>query len=185
MSRGEPGGTGAAARVAILGLGNVLQGDDALGPYVVAMLSARYVFPEGVSVLDVGTPGLDLTPYIAGLDALIVIDAVRAAGAPGELRSYRRAELLEKPPPQRLSPHDPGLKECLLALELISQSPPEVMLVGAITESVDTAVGLSAAVRAGLPAVEAAVLAELDRLGLPARAKAQPGEPDLWWEKRP
>jgi len=138
-----------------------------------------------VSVIDAGTPGLDLTPFIAGLDALIVIDAVRASGAPGELRAYRRAELLEKPPPQRLSPHDPGLKECLLALELIGQSPAEVLLVGAIAGRLDTSLGLSEAVRAGLPQVEAAVLAELARLGVPARPKGIATAPNLWWEKEP
>ena len=185
MTDAQQGGAESAKRVAVLGLGNVLQGDDALGPYMAELLSARYEFPEGVSVLDAGTPGLDLIPYIAGVDALVVIDAVRAAGSPGELRAYRRAELLEKPPPQRLSPHDPGLRECLLALELIGQSPAEVLLVGLITGRVETAIGLSAPVYAGLPAVESAVLAELARLGLPARPKASPGEPNLWWEGQP
>jgi hydrogenase maturation protease len=184
MSDHEQGGA-EPRRIGVLGLGNVLQGDDALGPYVVELLSATYDFPPGVTVLDAGTPGLDLTPYIAGLDALIVIDAVRASGSPGELRSYRRAELLEKPPPQRLSPHDPGLKECLLALELIGQSPAEVLLVGLIPARVETAVGLTAAVRAGVPAVAAAVLAELSRLGVPARNREHPAEPNLWWEREP
>ena len=185
MADPELAGAAGVRRVAVLGLGNVLQRDDALGPYVAAVLMARYEFPPEVTVLDAGTPGLDLTPYVAGLDALIVVDAVRASGVPGELRSYRRAELLEKPPPQRLSPHDPGLKECLLSLELISQSPPEVLLVGAITERVDTSIGLTARVQAAVPAVAAAVLAELVRLGVPARPKVDPADPDLWWEKQP
>ena len=36
-------------RIGVLGLGNVLMGDDALGPYVIGLLSARYRFEEGVS----------------------------------------------------------------------------------------------------------------------------------------
>jgi len=184
MSDHERGGS-EPRRIAVLGLGNVLQGDDALGPYVAELLSATHDFPPGVTVLDVGTPGLDLTPHIAGLDALIVVDAVRASGAPGELRAYRRGELLEKPPPQRLSPHDPGLKECLLALDLIGRSPAEVLLVGAIPETVATGVGLTTAVREAVPAVAAAVLEELSRLGAPARLKQCPGEPNLWWERAP
>lgn len=182
---GDSHGEAGLRRIAVLGLGNVLQRDDALGPYVAELLSCTFDFPPGVTVLDAGTPGLDLTPYIAGLDVLIVVDAVRATGSPGELRSYRRAELLEKPPPQRLSPHDPGLNECLLSLELIGQSPGEVLLVGLITATVETGVGLSPAAQAGVPAVEAAVLAELARLGVPASRKEQPREPDLWWERAP
>jgi hydrogenase maturation protease len=172
-------------QIVVLGLGNVLQGDDALGPYVVEVLSSKYEFPQRVSLIDAGTPGLDLTPYIAGVDALVVIDAVRAAGAPGDLRCYRLAELLETPPPQRLSPHDPGLKECLLTLELVGQAPAEVLLVGLIPEHLGATPGLSDAVRAGLPAVESAVVAELQRLDVPVRPKTDPGEPDLWWERQP
>jgi hydrogenase maturation protease len=183
---GDPAESGGGElKIAVLGLGNVLQGDDALGPYLVEVLSATYEFPPGVSVIDAGTPGLDLTPYIAGLDALIVVDAVRASGDPGELRAYRRAELLETPPPQRLSPHDPGLKACLLTLELVGQSPPEVLLVGLIPDAMATSTGLSAPVRDGLPAVEAAVIAELGRLGVTVRRREPPGTPDLWWERQP
>jgi len=180
-ARGEAG----ARSIAILGLGNVLQGDDALGPYVVELLSARFEFAPGVSVLDAGTPGLDLTPFVAGVESLIVIDAVKASGTAGELRSYRRDELLAKPPPQRLSPHDPGLKACLLALELVGESPAEVLLVGLIPEKGETGVGPSDAVKRGIPGLEAAVLAELDRLGAPARPRERPREPGLWWEAKP
>jgi hydrogenase maturation protease len=185
MTAAERGEAGVGQRIAVIGLGNVLQGDDALGPYAVEMLSACCEFPPGVSVLDAGTPGLDLTPYVAGLDALIVIDAVMASGAPGELRAYRREELLAVAPPPRLSPHDPGLRECLLTLELIGKSPPEVLLVGLIPERIGSGVGLSEPVRSGLPALEAAVLAELSRLGVAAKPRREPCEPNLWWEKQP
>lgn len=90
------------ANVAVVGLGNVLMGDDALGPTVIKVLEAEYEFPRGVSVQDLGTPGLDLTPYLAGVRALIVVDTVQASGAPGEVRLYRRDEILKHPPQARL-----------------------------------------------------------------------------------
>ena len=52
-----------APLVRVLGLGNVLMGDDALGPWVVHHLVSTYDFPPEVAVVDVGTPGLDLVPY--------------------------------------------------------------------------------------------------------------------------
>jgi len=94
---------GAPGRVAVIGLGNVLMGDDALGPYAVRVLQAGWEFPPGVSVTDAGTPGLDLTPYILGVEALIVVDTVKADAPPGTLRLYRKDELLATPPAQRLS----------------------------------------------------------------------------------
>ena len=63
--------------VRILGVGNVLMGDDGFGPYVARTLGARYELPEHVEVQDVGTPGLDFTPY---LDGTGVIHDVREWG---------------------------------------------------------------------------------------------------------
>ena len=108
----------AEARVAVIGLGNVLLGDDGFGPHVVQVLLAGWDFPEGVAVHDLGTPGLDLAPWIHGLDALILVDGVRSEAPPGTLRLYRRAEVLSHPPGPRVSPHDPGLLEALMAAEL-------------------------------------------------------------------
>jgi hydrogenase maturation protease len=100
-------------RVAVIGIGNVLAGDDAVGPHVVRQVEARYALPAGVEVLDAGTPGYDLTAFLAGLDAAILVDAVRAQGAPGELRTYDRAALLERGPVLALSPHEPGVRAAL------------------------------------------------------------------------
>lgn len=168
-----------------MGLGNVLQEDDALGPYVIQTLLAGWDFPEGVAVLDLGTPGLELSPYLQGQDALIVVDTVRSDGEPGELRTYDREGLLKHPPAQRTSPHDPGLKETLLALELHDLSPQEVRVVGVIPGETGYGVGLSDPVQAAVPAVVDEVLRELERLGVPATPKPEPVEPDLWWERKP
>lgn len=171
------------ANVAVLGLGNVLMGDDALGPTVIKVLEAEYEFPEGVSVQDLGTPGLDLTPYLAGLKAVIFVDTVHSSGAPGDVRLYRRDEILKHPPQARLSPHDPGLKEALLTMEFSGRGPGEVLLVGVIPGEVRTGVGLGPTVRAAVPLAAAEVVKELARLGVAPSVRASPGNPDLWWER--
>jgi hydrogenase maturation protease len=171
------------ANVEVVGLGNVLMGDDALGPTVIKVLEAEYEFPGGVSVQDLGTPGLDLTPYLADIRALIVVDTVRASGVPGEARLYRRDEILKHPPQARLSPHDPGLKEALLTMEFAGNGPREVLLVGVIPAEVGTRIGLSPAVRAAVPGAVAEVVKELTRLGVAPRPRPTPADPDLWWER--
>ncbi len=169
--------------VAVLGLGNVLMGDDGFGPSVIKLLEACYEFPPGVSVIDAGTPGLDLAPFVDGVEALVVVDTVNATGEPGDLRRYRRDELLRHAPQPRLSPHDPGLKATLLTLEFAGRAPAEVLLVGVIPASTATGPGLGEAVRAAVPGAVAEVLAELERLGRPAAPRSEPAEPDLWWER--
>ncbi|MCB1182275.1 hydrogenase maturation protease [bacterium] len=156
-------------------------GDDALGPTAIAHLVAGYEFPAGVHVEDLGTPGNDLHPQLAGRDHIILVDVVKADGTPGEVREYRREAILAHAPGLRTGSHDPGLKEALFALEFAGEEP-ELLLVGVVPGEIGHAKGLTSAVRVALPAVEAAVLAELERLGVPATPRAAPAAPELWWE---
>lgn len=169
--------------VRVLGLGNVLLGDDALGPYAVATATAELEVGDGVELVDLGTPGLDLLPYLAGARAVVVVDTIRADGPPGEVRLYRTPELLAAPVGPRVGPHDPGLSDALTCARLDGNGPEEVILVGVIPERTATGIGLSAAVRAAVPAVVSAVAAELARLGVTVSRRRDPQPPDLWWER--
>ena len=169
-------------RTAVLGLGNVLAGDDALGPWVIQQLLSAWDFPPDVRVQDLGTPGLDLHPYLADCEHVILVDVVRSDGAPGELRLYDRDQILAHPPGIRTSPHDPGVKEALLSLEFAGSGPREVLLVGVIPGRVASGVGLSAAVRAAVDFAVDAVITELNRVGHAPTRRAEPASLDIWWE---
>ena len=171
------------ARIQVLGVGNVLMGDDALGPYAVRLFEARYEVSDDVALVDVGTPGLDLVPHLAGAEAVVFVDTVRSKGTPGEVRLFRRDEILTVAPPPRVSPHDPGLKEALLSLEFAGQGPADVLLVGVVPESTAQGVGMSGAVRSAVPEVEAEIAREIERLGGRVAARATPLRPDIWWER--
>jgi len=170
-------------KVRVLGLGNVLMGDDALGPWVIEDLLARWEFPQGVSVVDVGTPGLDLTPYLADAEAVFLVDTVKADAPPGTLKVYSRGQLLSRGPQPRVSPHDPGLAEALFSLDFAGCAPKEVTLVGVVPGKVEKGVTLTAAVRAAVPAASEEIAGRLGWLGLrPARRPGTKTEP--WWEVR-
>jgi hydrogenase maturation protease len=170
-------------RVVIIGLGNVLVGDDAFGPYVVRTLDAAWDMAEHVEVLDLGTPGSDLGPHIAGTDAVIFIDTVRSDGEPGTVRCYRKHELVARGPTPRSNPHQPSLVDTLLFLELQDVAPEQVLLIGAVPARYDTGAPLSEPVRAAVPAVIELVLHELERLGCPATLAPAQRPPDIWWEE--
>ncbi len=169
--------------IAVLGLGNVLMGDDGVGPYVVEQLRAAYDCPDGVELRDAGTPGLDLVPFLADTDACVIVDTVKAGGAPGEMRVYRLEQILAHAPLPRLGPHEPGVKETLITLHLAGRGPHEVVLVGVIPEQLDAWPGLSPVVRDRVPELMAQVCAELARLGAPLVPRDEPGVPDTWWER--
>jgi hydrogenase maturation protease len=169
-------------RIAVIGIGNVLMGDDAVGPHVVRTLEAEHELPADVEVIDAGTPGLDLAAYVAGADAVVIVDAVKARGTPGEIRLYDKAAILAKPPPTSTSPHEPSLRASLHTAEFAGQAPREVTLVGVVPGAVLDGVGLSPEVRAAVPRVVAEVVSQLRRLGAEARRRTPPRRPDLWWE---
>lgn len=167
--------------IRILGIGNVLCTDDGLGPYAIKVLESLYDFPDGIEVIDLGTPGMDLTPYLADSRMVIVIDTVRGDGAPGTLRLLRDQEVVATPPPDRMSPHEPGLREALMATEFSDCSPDEILFVGVIPESTDQGTCLTTTLMESVPDVVAAVVAELERLQSPAVLRDPPGELDVWW----
>ncbi len=172
-------------RIAIIGIGNVLAGDDAVGPHVVRVFEARYALPDDVQVIDAGTPGYDLTAFLVGLDAVVLVDAVKAKGTSGEVRTFDKAALLEKKPILAISPHEPGVREALLNADFMGVTPPVVRLVGVIPGGTATGIGLSAEVRAAVPGAVEAVTRELLALGIALRERTPTVEPDLWWERRP
>ncbi|MCD4748174.1 MAG: hydrogenase maturation protease [Thermoanaerobaculales bacterium] len=170
------------APIRILGVGNVLTSDDGLGPTVIKHLEAKYTFADAVEIIDVGTPGLDFTPYLASARSVIVVDSVRGESEPGTIRVWRDEEILAAPPVARTNPHEPGLREALMATELTDSSPEEIVLIGVIPERVEAGTALSNVVQEVVPDVISRVLAELDRLGVSARQREQPLDPDIWWE---
>jgi hydrogenase maturation protease len=92
-------------RILIAGIGNVLLGDDAVGPYVVHLLESAYTFGASVEIADLGTPALDLTHRIAGLDAVILVDCMAPCDhPPGTILLFRTEDILRVQPAQRLDP---------------------------------------------------------------------------------
>jgi hydrogenase maturation protease len=168
-------------RVAVFGIGNVLIGDDAAGPTIIRHLEAGYEFPENVFVEDIGTPSLDLAGRMAGFDAVIFVDAVSAKAAPGELRQYDRQSIIRNPPSIRMSPHDPSLKETVILVELLPDGPSYVTLIGIVPESLEE-FGMSAVVRAAIPAAVLRVIDELRSLGVDVKPRENPVAPTFFWD---
>ena len=173
-------------RALIGGIGNVLLGDDGVGPYVVRLLESMYDFDESVEIVDLGTPALDLTHQIVGLHSLILVDSVASGDLPsddpaGTLALYRKEDILRETLEQRLDPHSPTLSECLMTAEMLGAMPQHVLLVGIVGRCYEPGDPLSAAVRQSVgPAIDA-ILKELQQLGFAFQKKLLQDEPDIWW----
>lgn len=129
----------------LLGLGNILLGDDGVGVRVIERFGEQFVLPGGLDVVDGGTAGMNLLDIAAGRDGLIVADAVKVSRAPGTL-----IRLVNEEVPAHfdrvLSRHEVGLKELLATLDLIGQAPRQLVVVGIVPQDLGFKVGLSAEV---------------------------------------
>ena len=157
--------------VLVLGLGNVLLGDDGLGAAAVARLERNYRIPPGVQLEDGGTLGMALLGLLAESERVILVDAVRTDSPPGTLVRIDGAEVMDAVR-DRLSPHQVGVADLLDAARLIDRYPASVTLLGLVPESIDLSIARSGAVDAQIDALVTAVVHEVQSLGYPMLPEA-------------
>lgn len=148
-------------KTAVYGIGNILLGDDGVGPAVVNYLAAHSTFDEDVTVEDLGTPSLDLPNYLSGYDRVIFIDSVKAEANPGSIHLFTREEIMAVSPGIRISPHEPSINDALIVMDFAGDAPRDVLLVGIVPATLDGGMTLSPAVGAAVPRVAEIVLGEL------------------------
>jgi hydrogenase maturation protease len=165
----------------VLGLGNVLMGDDGFGPAVVRAFDAEYLVGSDVDVVDLGTPGLDLSPWLFDAESIIIVDTVDIDAAPGTLRVYDKAALLKHAPGPRVGPHDPGVKEALHTAELAGRAPHDVTLIGVKPLSTAMSLELTGPVRAALPKAIEQVVDTLRAWRVSVAKREDPRRPAPWW----
>jgi hydrogenase maturation protease len=100
------------------------------------------------------------------------------------MRLYKKADLIGQAAGVRVSPHDPGVKETLLALEFAGRAPREIALIGVVPEVTTMGLELSAVVQAAIPAAIYAIAAALERFGERVVTRAEPLAADAWWKIR-
>ena len=146
-------------KTAVYGIGNILLGDDGIGPAVVHYLESR--LDDDITLEDLGTPSLDLPNYLDGFDRVIFIDAVAVDAPPGTVHLFTRDEITAVSTGIRVSPHEPSINDALIVMDFAGNAPSEVTLVGIVPETLEGAMTLSGAVSRAIPAAAAAVMGEL------------------------
>jgi len=135
----------------ILGIGNLLMGDEGVGIHVANFLSSQKL-PDNVVVLDGGTGGFTLLGELQSYDRCIIVDASLDKYPEGHIRVLTPKYSSDFPP--SLSAHDIGLKELIEALILLDKRP-EITLVAIsikdldrfipeLTPKIDEAAGIAA-----------------------------------------
>jgi hydrogenase maturation protease len=157
-------------RIVVLGVGNLLQSDEGVGPHVVAELGRRFRFRPEVELIDGGTSAMELLDDMAEASLLLIVDAVKSGQPPATVVKLTGDEV-PRFFTRKLSPHQVGLCDVLATLALTGESPARTVIIGVEPASLALAMELSPAVSAAVPEVLEALLAELRAEGVAVRER--------------
>ena len=161
---------GSNKNVLIIGMGNVLMQDEGVGVRTVEELECRYEIPDGVTVIDGGTTGMELFEPIRHCDHLIVADAVNTGDPSGSV-----VRIVNDGIPAffqtKLSNHQLGLSDLLALLTLKGELPKHIAIIGMVPYSLENRLGLTPESTAGLDRMVEMVVAELCGLGIQPRKR--------------
>lgn len=148
----------------VIGLGNLICRDDGVGVAAINRLGDRYASPAGVTLMDGGTLGLSLLPYVEDADRIIMVDAIRTDDPPGSLVRLEDDDVMPAVA-ARLSPHQVGVVDLLDGARLRGRLPGQLVLWGVVPARIDLGLELSPPVRARVPALVDRVMAEAASMG--------------------
>ncbi len=148
-------------RIALLGLGNLMRTDDAVGMLTLHALAKSGLLPPGIRVVEGGTLGLDLLHSLHGISHLLALDAVDAGVRPGTFLRFEGEEI-DKLPVSK-SVHLLGFSDLMGALRLMDAAPVEVVLLGLQPASVDWGTALTPVVETAQDKLMESTIAQLFR----------------------
>jgi hydrogenase maturation protease len=147
----------------ILGVGNPLYGDDAVGVRAAQTLLDRADLPPQVTVVDGGTDGIGLIPLLEAYDRVILVDAVPMDEPPGTIRRFTWADIRLTGHERPLSLHQSDLTDALLLAEALGCLPPALVIYGVQPHNIGWDQPVSLEVQRALPVLVAALIEEVRR----------------------
>jgi hydrogenase maturation protease len=159
-----------AVHVMVLGVGCTLFSDEGFGVRVIEKMQREYDFSEDVLLVDGGVLGINLLGVISKPDHLIVVDAIRNKGKPGDLYRLEGAAIPERIRAKN-SLHQVDFLEALTLCQTLDKVP-ETVILGIEPEDIETlSTELTATAQAKVDTIIEKVLGEVKRLGGSYRKK--------------
>jgi len=121
----------------VLGIGNILWADEGFGVRCVEALDATYQFGANVTLMDGGTQGLYLLPYLEDARRLIVFDAVDYGMQPGEMVIAEDDDVPRFMGVKKMSLHQTGFQEVIACASLAGRLPEAMVLIGVQPEQLE------------------------------------------------
>ena len=160
----------------VLGLGNVLYGDEGIGVRLAERIDRHHAFSPEVDIVDGGTRGFALLPYLEQAEQLLVLDAVDMDLSPGEVTVLEDEAVPRWLVTRKLSLHQTSFAELLALAAFRGTLPDKVIILGVQPADLTYGEPLSPLLEQQLPKLEERCLAILRQLGHAAHV-AEPHTP--------
>lgn len=135
-------------KVLILGMGNILLGDEGVGVRAVEYIETQNL-PVKADLLDGGTGGFTLLSEIQKYEDVILIDATLDDNPPGTIRLIKPKFASDYP--KAMSTHDIGLKDLIESASIMGNLPVIHLIVVSIKDFQPMDLSLSAEIKEILP----------------------------------
>lgn len=148
--------------ILVLGLGNLLLMDDAVGLTLLQQLQELRLWGPDVEFVDGGTRGIALLGYIENRNSLIILDAVSLGGEPGAVSSLQGFESFMNWASAGRTAHEGNALQFLQTAQILGIAPARITVVGVTPLKLHTEIGLSDPVTRALPAAIALAASHLE-----------------------
>jgi len=135
----------------VIGLGNILRGDDGIGPVIIRALEKRKI-PDPVQLCDAGSDAFIILDHLLGTDPVLIIDCARLGEKPGTIQKIITKDIDLIPKEVGMSLHGYSLTEVWqLARSMGAEN--DLTIIGIEPEKIQFNSGLSEVVKKGIPTI--------------------------------
>ena len=160
-------------KILVLGIGNLLFGDEGIGVHFIKYMGEKYNF-EGEHQLDIvdgGTLAQRLIPIIVEYDRVIIIDTINAPGVKAGEVYFFDFDAVPDTVDWQGSAHEVEMLQTLNMMNLAGDRPP-TMIMGVVPTIIEaTEFSLSEGVSNAVPLMEMTLVSHLKTIGITAVKK--------------
>jgi len=160
-------------KILVLGIGNLLFGDEGIGVHFIKYMGEKYNF-EGEHQLDIvdgGTLAQRLIPIIVEYDRVIIIDTINAPGVKAGEVYFFDFDAVPDTVDWQGSAHEVEMLQTLNMMDLAGDRPP-TMIMGVVPTIIEaTEFSLSEGVSSAVPLMEMTLVSHLKTIGITAVKK--------------
>jgi hydrogenase maturation protease len=152
-------------KIGIIGLGNPLRSDDAVGLLLLEYLQQnKKKLSRTIDFINGGTSGMNLLHILEEYDTILLLDAVDFKGIPGEIKKFTIAEINNQKIQLFLSTHEPDFLTVFTFLKELGKAPTHLVIFGIQPKNISHGLKLSQEVNRVLPKLQKQILKEIQSI---------------------